>query len=250
MVELNRYFYLKDKEIIYLSNTSYYNLIKNNGKTVISELSNKKVLFADIKVEVESDIVKGITGANYLVIPFNSNGMFNMNELEGLIYIKNVKNYEQYEWTPDELQFKSLMSYALKQELVEGAYPFLEYKKLPFDKTNNVISGICKQLSFFPGLKLAGNNLTLYKWVIVFDVVNPKGFISLLFLKEGLKHEYAKQCELSIFSPNDDMRYILSGSSYADLKKVSMWVLFLYNNRISYKDQDNQGLSCGQKNEA
>jgi len=138
-------------------------------------------------------------------------------------------------WQPTHDEFKTLMSLAL-QNNPSLPCPIMESHRLPIDQTSPEINGIRKLLDVFPGLQVIGTNRSLNYWTITFDIVNLNGLISYQFIKQGLQHDLAKELSITLTCPEEDMRYVISCTVNDDTKKVGMWLIFIYQKRLEYKD--------------
>jgi len=232
----------------------YHNFISRNDETQLENFKGKRLRLAEIHLEKLSDGTSSIVNAEFRYMFVDDDGYIDTKKFEEFIQagIDAVKentasdpsgNYRKnYFWKPTNDEFKTLMSFALKNDKPK-TFKIIESHKLPIDNSDPIINGIRKMIAAFPGIRVAGCNRALHFWTITFDVVNLYGLISLLFLREGLKHEIAESQSLTIVSPEEDMRFVLTCTSVAELKKVSVWLIYVYQKRLQYKDMGSQ-TSC------
>jgi hypothetical protein len=247
---------ITDNQLIHeLSPSFYHDFISQKEGMFLTDFKGQKLRLAEIHRETASSDPSSIINAEFRYLFISADGRLDTLQFSEFIQsgIDAVKNHtaddpsgdyrKRFFWTPDNDEFKTLMSIALRDDIT-FPYKVIESHKLPIDNSDPVINGIRKMLISFPGLKVVGCNRSLKFWSITFDVVNSYGLISLMFLREGLKHDIAKSASLTIASPDSDMRYVLSCHNFSDTKKVSVWLIYLYQRRLEYKDMNQQQCSC------
>ncbi|MBF0451401.1 MAG: hypothetical protein HQK75_11915 [Candidatus Magnetomorum sp.] len=252
-------FIINDQQIIHeLSPTFYHDFILQTAGVQLTDFKGQRLRLAEIHLEVGSEGPSSIITAEFRYLFVSDDGALDKTLFAEFIQsgIDAVKNNtandpesayrKRFFWSPTHDEFKTLMSLALKKEM-SSACKVMESYTLPIDNSDPMINGIRKMLAAFPGIRVVGNNRSLHFWSITLDIVNSYGLISLLFLREGLKHEQVKSASLTLSSPDNDMRYVLSCNSFADVKKVSVWMIYIYQKRLQYKDMNSQSTcSCGE----
>ena len=215
------------KQLFIIENDHIIPLIRDlDNSPQLSELksySGKTIKVAIIYTEIKNNNPYAVINSDFIFFTVNEKGH------------PDVGNHET--WKPNNNEFRTIISLALKKNLDLKKYKIFDNPKMPLDDSDKAIVGIRNLINSFPGLEVIGNNLSLIQWSITFDVINPQGLISLLFLTKGLDHDIAKECSLSIESPDNNMRYTLSSPCNKDKKKASLWVIFIYQKRIEYKEK-------------
>ena len=249
-------FILTDQNLIHeLSPSLYHEFISQKDGVILSDFKGQQLRLAEIHLENDNNDPSSIITAEFRYLFVAEDGsldkkMFSQFIQSGIDAVKNntandpSSDYrKRFFWTPDENEFKTLMSLSLNEN---ANFPckVIEHYTLPIDNSDPIINGIRKMIASFPGIRIVGCNRSLNFWSITFDIVNSYGLISLLFLREGLKHEIAQSASLTIASPENDMRFVLTSSSFSDVKKVGVWIIYLYQKRLDYKDMKSKQCSC------
>jgi hypothetical protein len=253
MTQKNRKIFIIDDQqtISELSPEFYHSFITNPKSVTLQKTKGNCIRLAEIHLEKDRNGPTSIINAEFRYLYITDDGFLDESMFEnfmqsGLDAIKlntindPTSDYRtQFFWHPTHDEFKTLMILAINPQ-ISLPCQVIESHTLPIDRTNPEINGIHKMLDAFPGLKVVGTNRTLYYWTVTFDIVSLNGLVSFLFLQEGLKHEDAKKASLTLASPDDDMRYVLCCTAHPQTKKVSMWLIFVYQKRMAYKDVNKQ----------
>ena len=253
MPQNNRKIYLiNDQQTISEIHPEFYHRFISNPKTVsLENIQGKRIRLAEIHLESDRNGPTAIINAEFRYLYVTDDGYLDESRFAafiqaGLDAVKNntindpLSDYRtQFFWQPTQDEFKTLMTLAINPKL-SLPYQVMESHTLPIDRSDPEINGIHKMLTAFPGLKVVGTNRTLNYWTVTFDIISLNGLISLLFLQEGMKHEDVKSGSITLSSPEDDMRYVLCCTAQLQTKKVSMWLIFVYQKRLEYKDLNTQ----------
>jgi hypothetical protein len=253
MTQKNRKIYIiNDQQTIFELSLEFYHTFISNPKSVrLQNIKANCIRLAEIHLENGRNGPTSIINAEFRYLYVTDDGFLDDSRFEkfmqsGLDAIKSntindpLSDYRtRFFWRPTHDEFKTLMTLAINPQMSLPCQ-VMESHILPIDLTNPEINGIHKMLDAFPGLKVVGSNRTLYYWTVTFDIVSLNGLISLLFLQEGLKHEDAKKASLTLASPDDDMRYVLCCTGHSQTKKVGIWLIFVYQKRMEYKDVNKQ----------
>ncbi|KPA13311.1 hypothetical protein MHK_006488 [Candidatus Magnetomorum sp. HK-1] len=247
--------FINDQQVITeISPEFYHDFISHKEGGQLNHFKGKRVRLAEIHLESISEGTSSIVNAEFRYLFVAEDGYLDTKLFEEFIQAgidavqKNMANdpsgdyRKRFFWKPTNDEFKTLMSLALKKD-IPASCKVMNSHTLPIDNSDPIINGIRKMLAAFPGIRVVGCNRSLHFWTITFDVINLYGLISLLFLREGLKHEIAVSQSLTLASPDDDMRYVFSCTSITDVKKVSVWMIYIYQKRLQYKDMSSQS-SC------
>jgi hypothetical protein len=252
MPQINRkVLIINEQQTISEINPEDYHSFITNPKSVSMNIQGNRVRLAEIYLERDRKGPTAIVNAEFRYLYatdecYQDESMFALLMKSGLdatnASMKNnpLRDYQtRYFWQPTYDEFKTLMTVAINSN-ISLPCKVMESHRLPVDRTNPEINGIHKMLDAFPGLKAVGINRTRYFWTVTFDIISLNGLISLLFLQEGLKHEDAKKTSLTLVSPDNDMRYVLCCTEHLQTTKVSMWLVFIYQKRMEYKDVKEQ----------
>ncbi|ETR69946.1 MAG: hypothetical protein OMM_03592 [Candidatus Magnetoglobus multicellularis str. Araruama] len=256
MPQINRKLYLiNDKQTITEISPEFYHEFISNPKSVAFEnIKASRMRLAEIHLESDREGPSAIVDAEFRYLYVTDNGsldesMFAQFIQTGLdaIHTNAINDpFSDYRtrffWNPTPDEFKTVMSLAINPK-ISLPCQVRESHVLPIDNSEIEINGIRKMLDAFPGLKAVGTNRSLHFWTVTFDIVSLHGLISLLFLKEGLKHDHAKSASLTLTCPENDMRFVLTCSSLSQTKKVSIWLIYIFQKRLEYKDMKDQS-SC------
>jgi len=249
MAQKNRRIYIiNDQQTISeLSPEFYHSFISTPKSVSLKNIQGNCIRLAEIHLESERSGPTSIVNAEFRNLYVTNEGfldepMFSkfiqasLDALNADTINDPLTDYRtQFFWRPIHDEFKALMTLAINPE-ISLPYQIVESHTLPIDRSDPEINGIHKMLSAFPGLKVVGTNRTLHFWTVTFDIVSLNGLISLLFLQEGLKHDDIKKASLSLVSPEDDMRYVLCCTEHLQTKKVGIWLIYIYQKRLEYKD--------------
>jgi hypothetical protein len=253
MKQIKRKIYIINEKqtITELSPEFYHTFISTPKSVALQNITKNCIRLAEIHLENDRQGPTSIVNAEFRNLYITDDGyldesMFGKFMQSGLDSIKlnaindPLSDYRtQFFWRPTHDEFTTLMTLAINPK-TSLPCQVMENHVLPIDRTNPEINGIHKMLDAFPGLKVVGSNRTLYYWTLTFDIVSLNGLISLLFLQEALKHEDAKKASLTLASPDDNMRYVLCCTDHSQTKKVGMWLIFVYQKRMEYKDVNKQ----------
>jgi hypothetical protein len=245
-------FVLDDQQnISEISPEFYHSFVSNPNKESLKNIQGNRLRLAEIHLEGDQKGPTAIVNAEFRYLYVTDDGYLDESMLAtfiqaGLDAVNDntindpLSDYRtKFFWRPTHDEFKTLMTLAINPKMTLPCQ-VIESHRLPIDRTSSEINGIHQMLSAFPGLKVVGTNRTRHFWTITFDIVSLNGLISLLFLQEGLKHEDVKTAALTLASPDDDMRYVLCCTEHLQTKKVSMWLIFVYQKRLNYKDINTQ----------
>jgi len=253
MTQINRKIYMIDNQqtINAISPEFYHTFITKSQSVSLKNIQGNSVRIAEIHLEKDRKGPTAIVNSEFRYLYVTDEGYLDETKFAkfiqtGLDAINNdttndpLGDYRaQFFWRPTHDEFKTLMSLAINPNRSLPCQ-VIESHILPVDRSDPELNGIHKMLSAFPGLKVVGTNRTLHFWTVTFDIVSLNGLISLLFLQEGLKHEDIKKASLSLASPEEDMRFVLSCTEHLQTKKVGMWLIYIYQKRMEYKDINKQ----------
>jgi len=249
--KIRKIFIINDQQTISEISPEYYHSFISNSKSISMNIQGNRLRLAEIHLENDRKGPTAIVNAEFRYLYVTDDGyldesMFALFMKAGLdaISANTINNplsdyRTRFFWRPTHDEFKTLMTLAFNPK-ISLPCQIMESHRLPVDRTDPEINGIYKMLDALPGLKAVGINRTRYFWTVTFDIVSRNGLISLLFLQEGLKHEDAKKASLTLSSPDDDMRYVLCCTEHMQTKKVSMWLIFIYQKRMDFKDVNSQ----------
>jgi hypothetical protein len=229
----------------------YHAFISNPKSESLKNIQGNRIRLAEIHLDNTRNGPTSIINAEFRYLYVTDDGY--LDESKFALFIQSgldaintntindpLSDYRgRFFWQPTHDEFQTLMTLAFNPK-ISLPCQVMESHTLPIDRTDLEINGVRKMLDAFPGLKVVGTNRTLYFWTVTFDIISLNGLISLLFLQEALKHEDAKQASLTLASPDDNMRYALCCTEHSQTKKVSMWLIFVYQKRMEYKDVNSQ----------
>jgi len=253
MTEINRKIYtINNQQTINELTPEFFHTFISKPKSVsLKNVQGNCVRMAEIQLESGRKGPTSIVNAEFRNLYITDDGY--LDEIKFAKFIQTgldainlntikdpLSDYQtQFFWCPTHDEFKTLMTLAIKPKNSTPCQ-VMESHILPVDRSDLEINGIHKMLSAFPGLRVVGINRTLHFWTVTFDIVSLNGLISLLFLQEGLKHEDIKKASLTLASPDDDMRFVLCCTEHLQTKKVGMWLIYIYQKRMEYKDINKQ----------
>jgi hypothetical protein len=214
------------------------------------EYAGERVKTARINVEMDRRILKNIHQVEFGYTAFDAQGALDLENVESFIRLRQAameagtadsttsEYRRRHFWEPSEDQFKFLMRMALKEDLeFDRSYSVEPYSSMPKDHSEPVIDGMCNMIDSFPGLRVVGNNFSLDSANVTFDVTDREGLISVIFLTQARKLPLAENLNLLLYAPNNDMRFVLEFPRAEDPKKVSVWVVAVYQKRLEYRDR-------------
>jgi len=235
---LNRFFILDDNNhITCLAEHTFFDWVSKNESIQMPQFAGKRIKLAHVMIEMKHLRPHMIMNGSFVYLSIDNNGCI-VNKLESYNNSNKSLFHAEWETTPDE--FKTIMTLALKQDIPDTPQPLMQRNMLPLDNTQPKMNGLRELINRFPGVEVCGNHLTLNFWVITFDIIQPNGLISLLFIEQGLQHQIAKEYNLSMSSPDNNLRYQLKGPQGCDLSKIGLWIAFILEKRMTYKDINGQ----------
>jgi len=253
MPQKNRKIYIiNDQQTISeISPEFYHSFISNPRSESLKNIQGNRIRLAEIHLDSDRNGPTSIVNAEFRYLYVTDDGY--LDESKFSVFIQSgldaihtntindpLSDYRsRFFWQPTQDEFKTLMTLAFNAKFTLPCQ-VMESQILPIDRTDTEINGVRKMIDAFPGLKVVGTNRTLYFWTVTFDIISLNGLISLLFLQEALKHEDAKKASLALASPDDNMRYVLCCTEHSQTKKVSMWLIFVYQKRMAFKDINGQ----------
>lgn len=227
----------------------YQRFIDCEAGVEFPEYAGQRIKTAQIGVEMDNRVLKNISTVEFRYTDFDPRGGLDMEAVRNFIREGQAvaeadavdglagEYRRRYFWEPSEDQFKSLMRLALKPSLDYGrTYGVASYPSMSRDHSDSVIDGMCKMIDTFPGLRVVGNNFSLDSANVTFDVTHREGLISALFLTQAGKLPMIEDVNLSLYAPENDMRFVLEFPRAEDPKKVSVWVVAVYQKLLAYRD--------------
>jgi hypothetical protein len=247
MKSVKRIFFVDDQKIVPVAEEAYNAMLENRPVSDFYPCAGRRLKTADIEIDPDQMSPKGILKIEFRYSVFDADGRLDEAAVQSYFDLRTLAakagrlNDPQSEfrkkhcWTATAVEFKSIMKLSLTPDAVKHPVTLSGSKKVPYDRTNLKVDSLCKLIGTFPGLEVVGNNLAVDRWSAIFDVVEPSGLVSIIFLTEGLKLDMVQDLNLLLNSPDKDMRYTLSAPQNRDIQKISLWLIHLYQKRLDYK---------------